>query len=205
MRIGIFGGTFDPPHLGHIIPLEIAAAQFDLDQVWFVPNYVPPHKHREDLTDPYHRAAMLALALQRYPRFLMLPVELQKGKVNFTVDTLLELKASLSPDDILFFILGSELFLEIETWRDYTRLLQLCEFIIINRGNSKEALIRHLQQLETNLHFDLNSIVHFAKSSHLPFSSTEIRNSLAQNADVSRMLFPEVETYILKHELYGRR
>lgn len=205
MRIGIFGGTFDPPHLGHIVPIEIAVAQFDLDQVWFVPNYVPPHKQRDDLTDPYHRAAMLSIALQRYPHFLMLPVELKKEKVNFTVDTLMELKSSLSTDDSLFFLLGSELFLEIETWRDYPRLLQLSEFIIINRGNSEEALIRHLQQLETSLHLDLKSIVHFAKSSHLPFSSTVIRAALAGNTDVSGMLFPEVAAYIRKHELYKRR
>lgn len=205
MRIGIFGGTFDPPHLGHIVPIEIAVAQFDLDQVWFVPNYVPPHKQRDDLTDPYHRAAMLSIALQRYPHFLMLPVELKKEKVNFTVDTLMELKSSLSTDDSLFFLLGSELFLEIETWRDYPRLLQLSEFIIINRGNSEEALIRHLQQLETSLHLDLKSIVHFAKSSHLPFSSTVIRAALAGNTDVSAMLFPEVAAYIRKHELYKRR
>jgi nicotinate-nucleotide adenylyltransferase len=205
MRIGIFGGTFDPPHLGHIIPIEIASVQFHLDQVWFVPNYIPPHKHREDLTDPYHRAAMLAIALQRYPHFLLLTLELQKGKVNFTVDTLAEIKSALSPRDSLFFILGSELFLQVETWHDYARLLQLSEFIIINRGNSEQALIQHLQQLEKILQIDLNRIVHFAKSSHLPFSSTEIRASLTKNEDVSGMLFPEVKDYILKHKLYTRR
>lgn len=205
MRIGIFGGTFDPPHLGHIIPIEIASAQFQLDKVWFVPNYFPPHKHREDLTDPYHRAAMLAIALLRYRQFGLLPIELQKAKMNFTVDTLAEIKAGLSPGDSVFFILGSELFLQLETWHDYSRLLQLSEFIIINRGNSEQALIQHLQQLETILQVDLTRIVHFAKSSHLPFSSTEIRSSLARNEDVSGMLFPEVLNYILKHELYKRR
>jgi nicotinate-nucleotide adenylyltransferase len=205
MRIGLFGGTFDPPHLGHLVPIEIAVAQFHLDRVWFVPNSIPPHKFREDLTDAYHRTAMLALALQRFPRFLLLPLELNKGNVNFTIDTVKELKQSISSEDSLYFLVGSELFLEIETWRQYARLLRLCEFIIINRGNTEEELKQYLRQLENTLQLDLKNTIHFAKSSHIPFSSTEIRSALAHNQDVSRMLLPEVEAYIRKHELYSRR
>ncbi len=80
MNIGIMGGTFDPPHLGHVVPVEAAASEFHLDRVDFVPSFIPPHKSRPGLTDPYHRAAMVAIALQPYPRFLLSPTNSQPAQ-----------------------------------------------------------------------------------------------------------------------------
>lgn len=205
MKIGIMGGTFDPPHLGHIVPVEVAAAEFGLDLVWFVPSFIPPHKNRPDLTEAYHRAAMVAIALQPYPQFRLSPEELATGTVRFTVDTIADWMKGLNANDRLFFIMGSDSFLELETWREYQRLLQLCDFIIINRGGVREALKSKLEQLERALQLSISHSIHFAKTSHLPVSSTEIRSAVQQGRRVHAWLPAGVEEYIKKHSLYQRR
>src|SRR5262245_61764739 len=107
MRIGLMGGTFDPPHLGHTVPVETAAREFSLDSVWFIPAFVPPHKQDETITNPFHRAALVALALQNYPQFLFSPLELMQGKVCYSVDTVRFIQSRISENDSLFFIIGS--------------------------------------------------------------------------------------------------
>lgn len=205
MNIGIMGGTFDPPHLGHILPVAKAADEFSLDKVWFVPTFIPPHKTRKDVTDPYHRAAMVAIALQPYPRFLLSTEELSRGTVRYTVDTIKAWKDRIGSKDRLFFILGADSFLEIETWRSYRRLLQLCDFIIINRGADEEVLKSKLDLLQKPLQLKLKNTIHFSRSSHIPISSTELRKSLRGDASLASWLPPGVWEYISKHSLYQRR
>lgn len=205
MNIGIMGGTFDPPHLGHVVPVEAAAVEFNLDRVDFVPSFIPPHKSRPGLTDAYHRAAMVAIALQPYARFLLSPEELATAKVRFTVETLTERKEKIRPQDNLFFIMGTDSFLEIDTWRDFRRLIRLCEFIIIDRGDDREVLKSKLNELEKALQLRPGETFHFARAPHLPISSTEIRKALQEGRSVSDRLSPGVEQYIAKHSLYHRR
>jgi nicotinate-nucleotide adenylyltransferase len=205
MRIGLIGGTFDPPHLGHTVPVEKAAREFSLDVVWFIPAYIPPHKQRDDITNPFHRAALLALALQNYPRFLLSPMELLQGAVCFTVNTVRSFRQMISGEDSLFFVMGSDSFLELETWHDFSDLLRLCELIIINRGTTEQELKDTLTRLQNVLHEDLNRKVHFASTLYLPISSTEIRIAFQQHKSVSSWIAPEVEEYIRKHFLYQRR
>lgn len=203
-KIGIMGGTFDPPHLAHTIPVEIASAEFRLDFVWFVPAFISPHKQVQRRTDPFHRTAMLALALMNFPQFKISPLELLRGDVNFTIDTIRELQLQVEAQDQLFFIMGSDSFLEIHTWYAPAELLASCEWIIIDRGAERCDLIQHLERLEYNYQLKLKDSVHFASSPYFPFSSTEIRQLLAEGKSVSCMLFPEVEAYIQKHCLYRR-
>ncbi len=203
-RIGVMGGTFDPPHLAHTIPVEIAAKEFDLDTVSFVPALIPPHKQSKEQTDPFHRMAMLALAVKPYPSFRISTLELMRRDVSFTVQTIKEIKKTLTEQDRLYFILGSDSFLELSFWYGPRELLQLCELIIINRGNGTDELKNNLAQLENNFQLDLQQKVHTASSRFLPFSSTQIREFLRSGKDVSGMLMPEVESYIHKHSLYRR-
>ncbi len=197
------GGTFDPPHLAHTVAVEVAAAEFALDRVWFVPNAIPPHKKRVDLTDGYHRAAMVTLALRHFPQFRMSPLELLKDTVSYTVETVEEFRKSLAADR-LFFIMGTDSFLELETWHDYPRLIRLCELVIINRGTNEEELKQHLTRLENVLQLDLKPAFHFARTPYLPISSSAIRSAIAQGHDVSALLNPDVQAYINKHSLYRR-
>jgi nicotinate-nucleotide adenylyltransferase len=205
MRIGLMGGTFDPPHLGHFIPVESAADEFGLNRVWFIPAYAPPHKASEALTNVFDRTALLALALQRYPKFLLSTIELLQGKVCYTVDTISEFKNRSGSDDTLFFIMGSDSFLELRSWYEYQRLIRLCEIIIINRGDDLKELKDYLGQLEKEVQFDLASTVHFANAPFLPISSSEIRAAIREGDSVSGKLAPEVDDYIRKHSLYVRR
>src|SRR5438067_2414262 len=112
MRIGLFGGTFNPPHLGHTTLVEVICEQFALDRVWFIPSFIPPHKTPEGLADPFHRCAMVALALRRYPHFLISTEELITGTVRYTIDTVLGWRKKSEVADTLFFLMGSDSFLE---------------------------------------------------------------------------------------------
>jgi nicotinate-nucleotide adenylyltransferase len=203
-KIGIMGGTFDPPHLAHTFLVEIAAAEFHLDWVWFVPAFIPPHKQDQNRTDPFHRMAMLTLALKNFQVFRISPLELLRADVSFTVDTIHELKSHVKSEDRLFFIMGSDSFLEIHTWYAPAELLRSCELIIINRGSVRSELIKNLEQLETTLQLDLKDSVHFASSPYLPFSSTEIRERIRNGKNGSDMLSSDVEAYIRKNFLYRR-
>jgi nicotinate-nucleotide adenylyltransferase len=205
MRIGLMGGTFDPPHLGHVIPVEETAREFSLHRVWFIPAFIPPHKQEDLITNPFHRAALIALALQNYPNLLFSPIELMQGIVCYTIDTVRDFKKKISPQDSIFFIMGADSFVELETWHDYADLLQLCQLIIINRGVTEEELKDALKRLQNILHQDLSRTVHFAKTPYLPISSTEIRTALFHHQSVSSWVSPEVEAYIHKHSLYQRR
>jgi nicotinate-nucleotide adenylyltransferase len=198
------GGTFDPPHLAHTFSVEIAVAEFYLDWVWFVPAFIPPHKQDQNRTDPFHRMAMLALALKNFDAFRISPLELLRGDISFTVDTIHELKSRVERDDRLFFIMGSDSFFEIQTWYAPAELLSSCELIIINRGSVRSELIKNLEQLEGDLQLDLKNSVHFASSPYLPFSSTEIRERIRNGKSASLMLSSDVEAYIQKNSLYRR-
>jgi nicotinate-nucleotide adenylyltransferase len=198
------GGTFDPPHLAHTFSVEIAAAEFQLEWVWFVPAFIPPHKQDQNRTDPFHRMAMLTLALKNFAAFRISPLELLRGDISFTVDTIHELKSRVETSDRLFFIMGSDSFLEIDTWFAPAELLRSCELIIINRGSVRSELIKNLEQLEVSLQLDLKNSVHFASSPHLPFSSTEIRDRIRNGQTTSAMLASDVEAYIHKNSLYRR-
>ena len=203
-KIGIMGGTFDPPHLGHILPVEIAAAEFHLDWVWFIPAFIPPHKQGQQRTDPFHRTAMLAMALKNFPRFLISPLELLRADISFTVDTIRELQSQVEAQDRLFFIMGSDSFLDVHSWYSPAKLLLSCDFIVVNRGDQIGELQKNLKDLEDQLQLSLKESVHFVSSVPVPFSSSEIRRLLSQGGKVSDMVFPEVEAYIKKHSLYRR-
>ncbi len=199
------GGTFDPPHLGHVVPVERAASEFNLDQVWFIPAYIPPHKQTEELTDPYHRAAMVALTIQNFPNFLLSTTELRCADVRFTIDTIEDCSKLIGQEHPLVLLLGSDSFLEIHTWHAYERLIQRCEIIIMNRGEDEEELKKKLEQLENVLQSNLKEKIHFACAPVLPISSTQIRKAIRDGQTVLDMLAPAVEAYIRKHSLYQRR
>jgi nicotinate-nucleotide adenylyltransferase len=205
MRIGIFGGTFDPPHLGHLIPVAVSAEQARLDQVWLMPTFIPPHKSRTDITDSYHRAAMVAVAIQHYPNFRLSTYELTLGRMSFTVDTIQELKKSLPEADSIHFIIGTDSFLEIDTWHQWQNLIQLCDFIIINRGTGEKELNEKLEYLENALQTQLRNKFLFAKTPYIPISSTEIRAAASRKRSLSGLVTPEVALYIERHVLYQRR
>ena len=152
MNIGIFGGSFDPIHRGHLTLAQAAASRYSLRQVLFVPANVPPHKQKQPLTAFIHRYAMVALATQDEKRFVPslleapefvtnnvgtaapgCPGERSSAAVNYSIDTVRRLKRTLKKSDRLFFLIGMDAFRDVAKWREARALLGECDFIVASR------------------------------------------------------------------------
>lgn len=132
MRIGVFGGSFDPVHLGHLIAAECCREQAGLDRVLFVPAAVPPHKQDRQLSPAADRVEMLRLAVGGHDAFAVSTLEIDRGGVSFTVDTLALLRET-HPADELFLLLGPDAIVEFPTWREPTRILDLATPLVMMR------------------------------------------------------------------------
>ncbi|HYW72245.1 MAG TPA: nicotinate-nucleotide adenylyltransferase [Pyrinomonadaceae bacterium] len=132
-RVGIYGGTFDPVHNGHLEVARSVLRFFELDEVIFVPACVPPHKRNATITSAFHRFAMVALATEADQRLLVSTIELEAPDRPYAVDTVERMRAALDAQTELFFIIGADLWLEITTWKDWQRLLTLCHLIVVAR------------------------------------------------------------------------
>lgn len=132
MRIGVFGGSFDPVHLGHLIAAECCREQARLDRVIFMPAAVPPHKQDRRLTPADDRVQMLRLAVGGHEAFTISTREIDRGGVSFTVDTLAQLRET-HPGEELFLLLGPDAIVEFPTWREPARILQLAQPLVMVR------------------------------------------------------------------------
>jgi nicotinate-nucleotide adenylyltransferase len=200
MRIALFGGTFDPPHRGHITIARAAADAYSLDRVLFAPVGVQPLKSAAPpVADFAHRFSMVRLATSADPRFAASDLDAPRpdGSPNFTVDALESLAAQSSPADQLFVIVGADAFRDLHRWRSPERLLTLAQWIVVSRpGFPLESLAR----LE-NLPPEFNR-VHLLKDVAVDVSATALRAALAAHPDHPD-LAPEVSGYIRAHHLYS--
>ena len=132
---GVLGGTFDPVHLGHLHAARCVRFAFELDEVLLVPSAVPPHKSRPGIASPEHRLAMARLAAEGEPGLSVSTVELDRGGVSYTIDTLTELSAA-RPHAQSLFIVGTDAFLELRTWREPDRLVRTFDLVVVDRPGS---------------------------------------------------------------------
>jgi len=132
-HIALYGGTFDPVHLGHMAVAHGLSQIFALDEVLFVPAYVAPHKRKEGVTPALHRYAMLALATQHEERFRISTIELDAPEKPYTFETLERVQEKLGSDAQLFFVMGADSWTEITTWRKWERVLTLSNHIVVSR------------------------------------------------------------------------
>ena len=185
MRIGIFGGSFDPVHKGHVKIALKAYKKLSLDTIYFVPARQNPLKHKKPVS-PFHRMAMLALALKKYSFFKISDFELLSDEKNYSVYTLEHFKKSF-PEANLFFIVGADNIKDFDKWYNFNKVLELANLVIFGRRHSNiPASCKHIY-IEANL----------------PYSSTEIRCEISKRKrDLSRFLHTDVENYIKKHRLY---
>jgi nicotinate-nucleotide adenylyltransferase len=204
-KIGVFGGTFDPIHTGHIAVACAALRRFRLDRIYFVPSGVPPHKRNNRLTPFLHRYTMVALACAADPRFV--PSLLEAGRDlagrshSYSVDTLRRLRRRW-PHARLYFILGADQFLTLPTWKNYRTLVRLCEFIVASRpgvrlGRARAA--RLLPQLPEAAR------IHWLTAVHADISATAIRRRARRGLSLRRWVPPVVESYIRSAGLYTPR
>ena len=138
-RIALYGGTFDPVHLGHVEVARKVLELFEIEKVVFIPAQIAPHKVGRPVTEPLHRYAMLALATQDDPRLLISTFELDAPDRRYTVDTVAEFQRRLGDDVELFFIMGADSWSEITTWHDWERLLKMTNHIVVTRPGYEVA------------------------------------------------------------------
>lgn len=136
MKIGLLGGTFDPPHMGHLIMAEEALTQCELDEIWFLPSYLPPHAERKAASTPIsaeNRLDMVRIAIESHPHFKLSLIEINRKGKSYTYQTLEELKVSY-PNDEFYFIIGADMVNDLPKWVRFDEIKQLVTFIGFNRA-----------------------------------------------------------------------
>jgi nicotinate-nucleotide adenylyltransferase len=212
--LAVFGGTFDPVHLGHLIPARWALNVFGFGQVLFVPAAQPPHKQGESVTPFAHRFAMLALATQDDDHLLVSDLELGRAGPSYTVETLQSLRRQ-RPGEELYFLLGSDSFLEIESWRRWQEIAELAHLVVLHRPGpwgaelrrqSPAALRERLRPLAAGADAPVAApgerLVYLVEHKPVAVSATEIRDRFRRGLDVGDLVPPAVERHIRKHGLY---
>jgi nicotinate-nucleotide adenylyltransferase len=195
VKLGIFGGTFDPVHRGHIAVATAAAEQFGLDRVLLIPSGSPPHK-QTPVGAPYQdRYRMVELACRGEERLEPSRQEAPEGdrERHYSIETIERVRAGMAPGETLFFVLGADAFAEITLWRRWREVIGLVEFIVVSRpGVAAGAAPSEAR-------------VHWLSDVHVPVSSSEIRERLRNGDPVEDWLPPAVLAYIRERGLYGCR
>jgi nicotinate-nucleotide adenylyltransferase len=199
MKIGIFGGTFDPVHMGHIKLAQQAREELLLDKIVFVPNWVQPFKTGQTITSGEHRLAMLKRANQFFPAMEVDRYEIDRKMVSYTIDTL-EHYRETNPEADLYFLMGADAFLRIEEWKDSKRLLREYGFVIGNRpgyeDNGLPSLVVRLQEI-------YNARIHLLDNPLFDLNSTTLRERVRKGESLAGLVPLKVEEYILNNRLYG--
>jgi nicotinate-nucleotide adenylyltransferase len=199
MRIGVFGGTFDPVHLGHLILAEQCREQAQLDRVLFIPAYLPPHKQDQEVTPFHQRVDMLALAIAGHPGFMIEELEKDRPGPSYTVDTLEELHRR-DPNAYLLLLVGSDCLPDLVHWRSPARIGELAELLIMARsGWSVDDLEGLYNRYQLPRELRLRQLVH---APLVDLSSRDLRRRAAEGRTVRYLVPRAVEIYIQTHRLY---
>ena len=191
MRLGIFGGTFDPVHNGHVECVLAMRESFSLDEVFFVPSKNPVHKQGRSVAAAEDRAKMLELALEGLQGLELSRIEIDRDTPSYSVLTVKAVRQQNAQADV-FFILGVDAFNELRTWRDYTDLLHLASFIILPRNG---------QVADPGL-FAMSDRMYIADIDDVDISSSEVRTRIALHQDITGMVPEAVAEYIESRRLY---
>lgn len=199
-RIGVLGGSFNPIHIGHLIIAQDAVEQLELDRLIFVPAAIPPHKQDHFLVDGRHRLEMLRLAAETHLNFEVSDMELARGGVSYTFDTIRHLQAD-HPAASIFFIIGLDSLAELHLWRNIEELLEICTVVPFGRGGEDPAAVAEKSQLSNVWKERL--LDRLIRVHEVEVSSSEIRMRIAEGLSIQTLVPPEVEMYIAEHHLYS--
>lgn len=193
MKTGIFGGTFNPVHQGHIYLAKSVFRELELERMLIVPDKIPPHKQAV-LADEKHRLEMLRLAFECYPWAEISDIELKREGKSYSVLTLRELK-NIYPDDDFYFVMGSDMLLSFKQWYCYEEILSLCSLAVVSRNQQDtEKISEYAASLKGN--------INIINVQPLEISSTQVRNSIKQGGIRDEFLDEKVAGYINKNKLY---
>ena len=210
VRYGILGGTFDPPHIGHLALAQEAFARLQLDRVWFVPAATPPHKRGQPISDATHRRAMVELAIAGDERFGLDTVDLDRSGPSYTVETLRRLRQRWGNDTWIGFIVGWDMLLSLPTWREPATTLAALDALIATRrpgytGYSQtDDDEQSLAALERSLP-GARERLRVLAGPQLDISASDLRERVAQGLPVRYLTPDPVRTYIATHGLYAAK
>jgi nicotinate-nucleotide adenylyltransferase len=209
--VGLFGGTFNPIHLGHLRGAEEIRETFDLEKVIFIPAAIPPHKGMGGMMDASHRLEMVRLAVSTNPYFSVSDIELKRSGKSYSIDTIRHFREIHQGP--LFFILGRDAFLEIETWKEFETLFSLCHFIVMARPGCQETgqgsalpggltpYFKYNPAAEAWVHASGNNLS-LKEITFLDISSTKVRLLMERGESIRYLIPTEVEAYIHEKGLY---
>jgi nicotinate-nucleotide adenylyltransferase len=215
-RIGLFGGTFDPIHLGHLRAAREILERFALDRILFVPSFIPPHKERKGMAPARDRLRMVELACAGEPRFAASSIEVDAGGRSYSILTLERIRG-LYPGARVFFILGADAFLEIGTWREHKRVLDESLFIVMTRPGARledaaevvgEPLQKRIRAIAEGETVDEATFgdhrIFLVPIRALDVSSTEVRRRVGAGETIAGLVPEIVGDYIRFHGLYRK-
>jgi len=200
-RAGLYGGSFDPIHLGHLSIATAVADQLNLDEVIFLPSAQPPHKTDIQLTPIMHRAEMVRLAIADFPIFSFSDYDLERPGPTFTIDTVKHFRKTCKPGTELFWIIGEDSLLELPTWHRIAEFVDLCQIVTAARKTTQQLdwnrfhPVLNDQQIESLRRGMLETPI-------VDISATDIRSRLAQGRQVQSEIPKIVRQYIQQHGLY---
>ena len=216
MKIGLFGGTFDPIHWGHLRSVEEVREAFSLDRVLFIPTSIPPHKKRQPNTTARERLEMVRLAIAKNTGFGISTIELSRPGKSYSIDTLRYFSQRKGPRDALYFILGQDAFRLIGSWKDFEEIFPLCHLIVTSRPGSGNSLslagmpvaVRRLFCYDRRRNFyrhESGTQIFFFRITDIAISASDIRDRLKEGRSIRYLVPLEVEAYIKKRGLYRAR
>jgi nicotinate-nucleotide adenylyltransferase len=198
MRLGLFGGTFDPVHWGHLLLAERCREECGLDQVWFLPAGHPPHKVNETISPGHQRAEMLDFAIAGHQNFSVNRMELARAGRSFTVDTLREVRDD-DPTRSLFFLIGADSLADLPLWREPAQIAELATIVAVNRGDRP---LPDLDALRRKLGPAVLDRIQLVAMPGIDLAATDIRGRVRQGKSIRFMVPRPVEVYIEQHGLY---
>ena len=213
MKIGLFGGTFDPIHWGHLRSAEEVREAFGLDRILFIPVAIPPHKSKNEATPARDRLKMVRLAIAKNPGFAASSVEVDRRGKSYSIDTLRYFAARQKKGDALYFILGLDAFKDIGSWKDFEKIFPLCRLIVTSRpgwGNSlalrdipiaARKLFCYDPKIKSFRHKS-GTHLHTIKLTDIAISASEIRARVRNRKSIRYLVPSEVGAYIKRRGLY---
>lgn len=194
MKVGIMGGTFDPIHIGHLVAAQCACEQAGLDEVWFMPTNVPPHKAHAPYASAEERFKMVSLAVESHPYFRPLDIELRKGGISYSIDTVKLLRQE-HPGIHFSYIIGADMVQYLPKWYKINELVRLISFI----GLKRPGYILDVEDLPE----DVQRSLILADMPLIELSSTQIRSRIAKGRSIRYLVPDRVYEYIEENGVYG--
>ena len=193
IKIGLFGGSFDPIHYGHLKLANWVRNKLSLNQIIFIPAAIPPHKQNLKLTDSKHRYRMIQIAIENYSEFTVSAVELEREGISYTIETIFYFQEKfLLSKDALFLIIGADSLLDFPNWKEPDKIIENCQLIVLQRpGINLDRAKPKYKRKATILQSPLIDV-----------SATDIRRRIKEGGSIDKFVLPGVAQYIYEHGLY---